>query len=559
MPEWELRKTWGEAFFLASHREPLRTMTFHVRMTLGGAEAKLVRRREQAGARPIRRSPSLPPSTRRTQPPRALPGEALLERMPVPLAIVDEAHVLWANGAMQTLLGYTDRGALVGLPLTGLALPGRNAQDERWLRADGTAVSLEVHRMQIEHGTLVVARETMRSDRLAAQLLADRLAPAGTFAAGLAHQINNPLAYLLANLSYLEEELPEILEDMRTGRAGDAEIAEQKRELMLALEDARHGAQRVASIVRDLKMLSSVDDDSVEDVDLQSLLDSAYNVVQSQVQARARVIKDYKAVPRVLGSEARLVQVFVDLLLNAAQAIPEGEPGGDVRLATSTDADGWACVSISDTGAGIPAELVPRIFDPFFTTKPVGEGTGLGLAICHGIVTSLSGRIHVESELGKGTTFRVILPPTDYTRTIARQTLRASPPNTQRLRILIVDDEAHLVQALRRTLGGKHDLTTTTLPNEALARITGGESFDVILCDVVMPETSGIELYERVRAKFPEQADRFIFMTGGAFTQRMRKFLGRIENLTLDKPFSAARLMEVLDGVHPLSDRRKAT
>jgi signal transduction histidine kinase/ActR/RegA family two-component response regulator len=475
----------------------------------------------------------------------------LLERLPIPVAIIDDHHVLWANPAMQTLLGYSDHVALVGLSLATLILPGPNAQEERWVRADGTAINVEVTRTELAEGTLVVAREMLRSEGVAAQVLADRLAPAGTLAAGIAHQINNPLAYVLANLSFLEDELPKLIDNIRSGALNGVEIESEKQEMIHALDDARHGAERVASIVRDLKLLSHLDDESVEDVDPRETLDSAYNVVQAQVQARARVIKDYRDVPRILANEARLVQVFVDLLLNAAQSIPDGHDRADVTLSTSTDPGGWACITVTDTGCGVAPEVLPKIFDPFFTTKPVGEGTGLGLTICHGIVSSLGGRIHVDSTVGSGTTVRVLIPPTDYTRRVARSTLPVEPLVDHHLRILIVDDEVNLVQALRRNLENEHHVVATTLPGDALDRLLAGEWFDVVLCDVVMPQLSGIDLYERVRAERPDQAERFVFMTGGAFTARMRARLEEVDNEQLDKPFSHARLKEVLDAVHP--------
>jgi signal transduction histidine kinase len=168
----------------------------------------------------------------------------------------------------------------------------------------------------------------------------------------------------------------------------------------------------VRDIVRDLKLFSRSPSDQQVPLNLHALLDSCVNMMWGELKHRARVVKDYGEVPLLHGNESRLAQVFLNLLINAAQALP---PGGDepseIRLATRHE-EGVVMVSVRDTGMGIREEHLGKLFDPFFTTKPVGEGTGLGLAICHGIVTGLGGRITVESQPGRGSTFRVFLPAT---------------------------------------------------------------------------------------------------------------------------------------------------
>jgi CheY-like chemotaxis protein len=231
--------------------------------------------------------------------------------------------------------------------------------------------------------------------------------------------------------------------------------------------------------------------------------------------------------------------------MNAAHSIPEGAAEQNlIRVTTSTDPSGGARVEVSDTGVGIEPAHVARIFDPFFTTKDVGVGTGLGLSICHEVVTDLGGRIEVESALGKGTTFRVILPQ-------ASQTSAASPPpNAQaapsptgrRATILVIDDEPLILKIVASVLETEHDVTCEPRAEAALARIRGGERFDAILCDLMMPQVTGMDLHDALLEIAPQQAEAMLFLTGGAFTARARAFLDRVPNKTIEKPFDAATL-----------------
>ena len=236
-----------------------------------------------------------------------------------------------------------------------------------------------------------------------AQLLfADRLASMGRLAAGVGHEINNPLAYVVSNLKYIHNELN------RT----EAPTPEERHELLTAVVDAREGAERVRVIVQDLKTLSRPDEASNAPVDLGAVVRSAVKVAAHELRRRARVVEDVQDVPQVLGHPARLGQVFLNLLINAAHSIPEGNAEAHViRVVARRGAhDRVVEVEVSDTGCGIAPEHLERIFDPFFTTKPVGEGTGLGLSVCHSILRGMGATIRVESQLGRGTTFHLVLP-----------------------------------------------------------------------------------------------------------------------------------------------------
>ena len=382
---------------------------------------------------------------------------------------------------------------------------------------------------------------SMRSERRKMEeqlVLSDRMVSIGTLAAGVAHEINNPLAAVLANLDYMESELAKI----PNGPQGLEEIVEP-------LRDARFAADRVRQIVRDLKLFSRPDEERRGPVDLHRVLDSTLRMTENEVRHRARLVKKYGEVPPVDGNEARLGQVFLNLVVNAAQAMPEGNADQhEIRVITSTDESGRVLVEIHDTGSGISAAMLPHVFEPFFTTKPVGVGTGLGLAICHRIVTSYRGELLVESEVGKGTVFKVALPATRWP-TANTDAPRATGGDRQKrgARVIAVDDEAMVGIAVGRMLAPDHTVTALTDARAVLERVSRGERFDIILCNVMMPSMSGPELHEELARIAPEQAERMVFMTGGAFTPAARAFLDRVKNLRLEKPFDATELRHVVE------------
>jgi PAS domain S-box-containing protein len=230
-------------------------------------------------------------------------------------------------------------------------------------------------------------------------IFADRMASIGTLGAGAAHELNNPLTYVTTNLGL-------IVEGLRT--LGDApSIAE----LLDMAADAQAGAERIRTIVRGLETFSRVDEEHRTVLHVRPVVELALTLTAHEIHRHAHLLTDYGPMPQVEADDARLAHVFINLLINAAQAL-EGRGGvNEVRIVTSTDAAGQAVIEIRDTGSGIPASMLDRVFDAFFTTKPIGIGTGLGLYISHNIVSALGGSIEVVSEEGVGTTFRVVLPP----------------------------------------------------------------------------------------------------------------------------------------------------
>jgi CheY-like chemotaxis protein len=238
----------------------------------------------------------------------------------------------------------------------------------------------------------------------------------------------------------------------------------------------------------------------------------------------------------------------LNLIINAAQALPENsENTEEIRIATGHDASGRVCIEISDTGCGIPEDVARRLFTPFLTTKPVGVGTGLGLVICQRIVTSLDGEIAFESKVGAGTTFRVLLPAAAKPHAIA-QAVKATPPAPrQRGRVVIIDDEALVGTMLSKTLGRDHTIYNFTDARAALRHLHADPDVDVILCDLIMPDMSGMELYEALVQTLPTLSTRVIFLTGGAFTQTMLAFLERVPNLHFRKPLNIGELRSLVN------------
>jgi PAS domain S-box-containing protein len=372
-------------------------------------------------------------------------------------------------------------------------------------------------------------------------VFADRMASVGTLAAGVAHEINNPLSYVSSNVDMAIEEVLSI---------GGASPSGRLRELQAMLHEAREGVARVTKIVRGLKSFSRVEEERRSVVDLVPVIELSVAMSFNEIRPRARLVKDYGRIPLVEVDDARLGQVFINLLVNAAQAFQNSNiEENEIRIVTSTDDEGRVVVEVRDTGPGIPPAVLGRIFDPFFTTKAIGVGTGLGLAISHNIVAAAGGELSVESEVGRGTTFRVVLPASRAT------TSSAPPPNPQmeagplpRATILVVDDEPALGSTIRRVLR-HHNVTAVVTAQDALALIAAGNKFDVVLSDLMMPGMSGMEFHAELVRLHPEVARRVVFLTGGAFTPDAKAFLDRVPNERMEKPFETNALRRMIQKV----------
>ena len=420
-------------------------------------------------------------------------------------------------------------------------------EEEAWrLRRDGRRfwANIVISSVRDADGKLtgfatIMRDETEHKELESRLLLSDRMASLGTLAAGVAHEINNPLGAAVANLGYLSGLVPELPLPERD----KSDIAE-------TLADSREALDRVRVIVRDLKTLSRGEDDKLALIDVNRVLDTTAQLAANEIKHRARLVKDFATgLPSIDANEARLGQVFLNLLVNAAQSIAEGHAErNQIRLVTRAADQGWIAIEVQDTGSGIAPDVLPKIFNPFFTTKDVGSGTGIGLSICHNIVSRLGGRIEIDTALGRGTTMRVLLPGSTGERAPP-----ATPPpdasetvgDVARARIMVIDDDEAVCRALRRVLQG-YDVTTFNHGGEALARLAAGDTFDLILCDLMMPELTGMDVYAALMERNPQQARQIVFITGGAFTPRTKAFLDEVQSLRIEKPFDFMALQALI-------------
>jgi PAS domain S-box-containing protein len=392
-------------------------------------------------------------------------------------------------------------------------------------------------------GTVMVFRDVSERRKLERRLgMTERMAAIGTMAAGMQHEINNPLASIVANVQFT-------LEALRNGKSGTLSL-EQLAELVTALEDAAEGGERIRRSVANLRHFSRSAESAEEPLDITVAIEEAVRLTAHAVRHHATVRKEYGATPRVLAEEGQLSRVFMNLLLNAAQATGDGGAATHtIVLRTHTDASGRAVAEVTDDGPGRPADTLHRIFDPFFTAAPENAEIGLGLAISHSIVMSLGGEIDVESHLGKGTTFRVSLPPAKTLSPAAPRRPPTLPPpartSGQRARVLVIDDEVAIGKAIRRILVTDHDVTLESDARVALERLAH-ETFDVVFCDLMMPNMSGMEFFDALAQRSPDQAARIVFLTGGAFSRRSEEFLRESQNVCLPKPFSREAVASVV-------------
>lgn len=370
----------------------------------------------------------------------------------------------------------------------------------------------------------------------------DRLSTLGTLAAGVAHEINNPAAFILLGLDMLDR----LLRGPNVRMEGAAATSASE-----LLKELRDSIKRIVDIVRDLKLFASPpqpDGARRTLTDANRTVESALSLTRGQIIERAQIVKNLTEVPPIFMEDGRLGQVIVNLLVNAAQAIPKPSSKLEARdhtVTVETRSDGRTVeIVVTDTGVGIPEENLARIWAPFFTTKGPEVGTGLGLSISREIIERAGGRITAESPVPGsdppcGARFVISLPAAGRTE---EATPIASPlPRlvSKRARVLIVEDEASLARALSEQIGRVHHVTVAPSADAAMGMLAGGQRFDVVLCDLRMPGMSGDVFYTRVRESDPELAQGFIFMTGVGFGADIERFLKSSGRPLLEKPFPA--------------------
>jgi PAS domain S-box-containing protein len=484
----------------------------------------------------------------------------LLDSAPDGVIMLRGEQVLSANRVAAGMLGSEDAEQLSGQSLRLFVTPhahsaldelsrvsdgseGRHTRPILLTTIDGRSLEVSAVPMKYEGQGLVLAflREVTERDAMHARLVqAERLAAIGLLASGVVHEINNPLTYVLLHLQYLHKELPKAAFD-----------PQRVAKLMHHLEEASHGASRVQNIVKDLRSFSRSEGEALVAVDLHRVVEAAVAMVQPEFDGSVKLDKDVPPGTYVLGIAPKMEQVVLNLLTNAAHALVD-DSAHAISVRAVSPARGKVYLTVTDSGPGVPDDVKERVFDPFFTTKPRGKGTGLGLPICRSIIDSFGGRIWFSDAPEGGAQVNIELLASAAPERIP-EPASSSPGSLAKARgvkptVLIIDDERPVVTMLARFLESSYDVRHTTVPDEALTLLSA-QRFDVILCDVMMPGMSGIDLYRAAQERSPGSERRMVFMTGGGLHPEIYEFLRDAERPKLEKPFDIQELKRVLQQV----------
>ncbi len=443
----------------------------------------------------------------------ALFGVCLIEEVLVAAGVVDFYYL--------ADVGYV----FIVVPLAAQLLR-RFSDDARRLAALSSRLADEVEQRTQERDT---ARESLVEQQ--------RLAALGRLAAGVGHEINNPLQYLLFNL-----------EELRPAVA-----ASPSGTVHASLDQAFEGADRIRRVVESLRRYGT-DTGGFTPVDLHAVVQAALRIASPQLRRAATIRTELGAVPPVLGDEGKLVQILVNPLVNAVQALARhaGEQEAHVLVATRTDGSGNAEISISDNGPGFAADILPRLGEPYVTTRADSGGTGLGLFVTHGLVAAHGGSLTLENGASGGAVVRIRLPAA---RREERPATPAAPvdgsvaPVRVPRRVLVVDDEPALVSVLERGLTRLGHHVTTARDGEAALTLIEETPFDVVLSDLMMPNLSGVAFAALLAERRPALRKCLVIMTGGAVTPEDAAFLAREDTLVIEKPVRLAQLAATIDGL----------
>ena len=417
------------------------------------------------------------------------------------------------------------------------------------IRPSGHPLAVEVTATSIlfdaTPAVLAVVRDiSARRELIARTMHMDRMLAVGTLAAGVGHEINNPLASVMANLEFVSGQVERTRNELEKLARQESSVTERVAELSEiggVLSDISEGVGRIREIARDLKTFARNDEEK-RPVDLRAVADSALRMAAPEVRHRARIARAYDSVPPVWASESRISQVLLNLIINSAHAIEEGAYDSN-EISVRIRSEGKSViVEVADTGCGIAPEDLQRLFTPFFTTKPIGTGTGLGLSISRRIVRSFGGEIVVSSKPGRGTTMRVVLPAAERTSR-PPGTPSQSPPRSAR--ILFIDDERLVGAAFQRAFSREHEVVVVESASEALARLNAGEQFDAIFCDINMTGVSGLKFHDEIERTLPHLIPRLVMVTAGTQLRDARGFES-LKAPVLEKPLGPEQVRSVL-------------
>jgi PAS domain S-box-containing protein len=487
--------------------------------------------------------------------------EGLVESMIASVWILRRRRVIYANRAAAELVGV-DRGLLIGVdvaelfhpedvrPLTeNLARVERGEvvvpQEYRVIARDRSILVIELSSVTLDYDgeatVLSFGRDVTERKREEQRLLqADRLSALGLLASGMAHAINNPLTYVILNLDHLSRRLP--------GMAGDSESLQ---DVMARLAEAREGADRMATIVKRMRTFARTDESSTRVLDLRTVLESVVDLVGHEVHHRGRLTTRFEDVPPVLANESKVEQICLSLLLFAAQMLPDdAAKRHEVRLSLAADDRKFAVLEIVCEGCDVSEIDIEKLFDPFAASDE-GRMLGFGLSVCSGLVEQLGGQIEAEPLPGTGLLLRTAIPCVPLHRLTEPQVSSSSPssmppPPRGKARVLVVDDDPGVGRALRLMLEEEHDVKSLVRPREALRELLGDSGYDLVFCDLMMPELSGMDIYQVLRFNRPGYESKIVFMTGGAFTPSARRFLAQVPNQRIEKPFNLRSLQRLV-------------
>jgi PAS domain S-box-containing protein len=384
-------------------------------------------------------------------------------------------------------------------------------------------------------GSAIVFRDVTERKRLERRLeAAERLASLGTMASGLAHELNNPLAAVMGNVSFALAELER--HSAIQGESGATRLDE----CCSALTDAAAASERLRKIIETMRWYASRRSPECKVTGVTVLIERALRAIQHTIGRKARLVRAFGTTPSVDVDDRQVVQALVNLLASAADAIPErGAEPHEIRIATSTDDAGRAVIEILHDGAPPRESDFAQPFHPSFPTSPSASATGLRLAMSHAFVLAARGELTLRARAGTGGVFRISLPAA--TPESAETTPNVPPAARPHARILVVDDDPAVAKVIVRLLS-EHHVSAETDPRAALARVANGETFDVIFCDLMMPELTGADVHAAIDATNPSLAGKMVFLTGGTFTPDIKRFLEQAENTVIDKPFSVGKL-----------------
>ncbi len=473
----------------------------------------------------------------------------LTESSPDAVIVHRFGRIVYANRAAGDLLQHSDASDLKGKPvleffakedrpqamqrIRDAATSSEQFQDRfRLIRRSGDEGAFEVTTMAVQYdggtATVHVARDITQALRMQTKLAqTERLASLGTLAGGVGHEINNPLAYMTANLSFIIEELTRLLPPNES---------EDNAELHHALRDVQDGTGRVKDIVRQLNEFTRVDSEVEELIDPRAAIEAAVRMSWNHVRRSARLQTHLLPVSSVRGNTSRLGQVFLALLLNASAALSAQHIAESVVTIASYEEGENVVIEVSDNGPGIPEEVLSNIFDPFFSASADGQGTGLGLSVAHSIVVAMGGSIDVSTKTGEGTTIQIHLPCAQE-----RPGEQAGEKS-----VLVVTDDVRLLEAAqialrgnRIRIAGKMSIASPELD---------GEPLDAILCDI---SSADVDI-----ASFGDRANR-----GGSALLWISQQLDQvpqehreIASLCLQKPIGADSISMQLSKLWPVKN-----